>query len=65
VLARAHQLATVIWSVLAAGAGTGFVARDGLGLPQPWVALGWTMGALLALLALALARRGRRRGRGP
>jgi hypothetical protein len=63
VLARAHLLATVVWSVLAAGAGAGFVARDALGLPQPWVALAWTIGALLPLLALA--RRGPRTGRRP
>jgi hypothetical protein len=59
-LARAHQLATVAWSVLAAGAGAGFVARDALGLPQPWVALAWTIGALLPLLVVAW--RGARKG---
>jgi hypothetical protein len=60
VLGRVHLLATVAWSALAAGAGTGFVARDALGLEQPWVALAWTIGALLPLLPLA--RRGPRPG---
>jgi hypothetical protein len=63
VLARTHRLATVGWSVVAAGAGAGFMARDALGLEQPWIALAWTIGAVLPLLALA--RRGERGGGRP
>jgi hypothetical protein len=55
---RAHRFATVAWSVLAAGAGLGFVARDLLGLPSWLVALAWTAGALAGL---AVARGARRR----
>jgi len=55
---RAHRLATAAWSVLAAGAGLGFIARDLLDLPAGLVALAWTAGALAAL---ALALRGARR----
>jgi hypothetical protein len=61
VLARVHLVATAVWSVLAAGAGAGFVARDALGLQQPLVALAWTIGALLALLPFARWRSRRRR----
>jgi hypothetical protein len=56
VLARVHLVATAVWSVLAGGAGAGFLARDALGLRQPLVALAWTLGAGLPLLALARAR---------
>jgi hypothetical protein len=52
---RAHRLATAVWTVLAAGAGLGFVARDLLGLPMGLVAVAWTAGALAGLAA---ARRG-------
>ena len=43
---RAHRLATVVWSVVAAGATFGFIARDLLGLPRTAVALAWIAGAL-------------------
>jgi hypothetical protein len=43
---RAHRLATVVWSVVAAGATCGFIARDLLGLPRTAVALAWIAGAL-------------------
>ncbi|MEA2362727.1 MAG: hypothetical protein QOD71_1872 [Thermoleophilaceae bacterium] len=52
---RVQRLVTVAWSVVAVGAGLGFVARDLLGLPRGVVALAWTTGALLVLAA---ARRG-------
>jgi hypothetical protein len=48
---RAHRFATAAWSVLAAGAGLGFVARDLLGLPMGLVAVAWTAGALAGLAA--------------
>jgi hypothetical protein len=48
---RVQRLCTVAWSVVAAGAGLGFVARDLLGLPRGVVALAWTIGALLAMAA--------------
>jgi hypothetical protein len=53
VLAGVHRLATLAWSGLAGGAGAGFVARDALGLRQPLVAIAWTLGATLPLVALA------------
>jgi hypothetical protein len=56
VLSRLHLVATAVWSVLAAGASAGFLARDALGLRQPLVALAWALGAALALLALAWRR---------
>jgi hypothetical protein len=58
VLARIHRIATGVWGALAGGAGLGFLARDALGLRQPFVAMAWTAGAVLALLPLA--RRGAR-----
>jgi hypothetical protein len=61
VLAKLHVVATFVWGMLAAGAGAGFLARDALGLRQPFVALAWTTGAALALLPLARGRG--RRGR--
>jgi hypothetical protein len=66
VLARVHLLATAVWSVLAGGAGAGFVARDALGLRQPLIALAWMIGAFLALLPFVRWSRGdpRRAGRG-
>ena len=39
----------IAWTVLATGAGLGFVARDLLGLPPPLIAAAWTAGALLSL----------------
>ena len=45
-MGRAHQLITAIWTVVAAGAGMGFVARDLLGLPDAAVAAAWVAGAL-------------------
>jgi hypothetical protein len=45
-MGRAHQLITAIWTVVAAGAGLGFVARDLLGLPDAAVAAAWVAGAL-------------------
>jgi hypothetical protein len=58
VIARVHLLATAVWGGLAGGAGAGFVARDALGLRQPFVALAWTLGAALALLTLVRERAG-------
>ena len=56
---RLHAVATVIWSVLAVGAGFGFVARDLLGLPDAAVAFAWAAGALAGLAtARASARSG-------
>ncbi len=43
-MGRVQRLATVGWSVVAAGAGLGFVARDLLGLPGLAVALAWVAG---------------------
>jgi hypothetical protein len=48
---RLQRLCTVAWSVVAAGAGLGFVARDLLGLPAGLVTLAWATGALLVLAA--------------
>jgi hypothetical protein len=45
------RVATTVWTVLAAGAGLGFVARDLLELPAGLVALAWTAGALAGLAA--------------
>ena len=53
---RIHRIAGAAWCALAAGASLGFLVRDLLGLPQPWVALGWSAGAALGLW---LVRRGR------
>jgi hypothetical protein len=47
---RVHAFAAAAWSVLAAGAGLGFVARDLLGLPGPAIACAWLAGALLGLV---------------
>jgi hypothetical protein len=55
-MGRVHRLATVAWSVVAAGAGLGFVARDLLGLPGLAVALAWVAGAIAGGLAAAWAR---------
>ncbi|MGH2742140.1 MAG: hypothetical protein ACRDN8_06565 [Thermoleophilaceae bacterium] len=57
-LARIHLLATALWSGLAGGAGAGFLAREALGLRQPFVAVAWTTGAALPLLLLTRAHRG-------
>ena len=56
-MGRVHRLATVAWSVVAAGAGLGFVARDLLGLPGLAVALAWLAGALAGALTVAARRR--------
>ena len=45
-IARAHRVVTAVWTVVAAGAALGFVARDLLGLPAAAVALAWVVGAL-------------------
>jgi hypothetical protein len=59
-MGRAHQLITALWTVVAAGAGLGFVARDLLGLPDAAVAAAWAAGALAGgLLARGAWRRGR------
>ena len=58
-MGRAHQLITAISTVVAAGAGLGFVARDLLALPDPAVAAAWVAGALGGgLLARVAWRRG-------
>ena len=54
---RAHGLATVGWSVLAAGASAGFVARDLLGLSGAAVALAWIAGAAAGAAAAGRALR--------
>ena len=55
-MGRVQRLATVAWSVVAAGAGLGFVARDLLGLPAArWRSPG-SAGALAGGLAAASAR---------
>ncbi len=67
-LGAVHLVATVLWAGLAGGASAGFLARDALGLRQPFVALAWVAGAALALVPLAHRRvrstgeRGRRTG---
>jgi hypothetical protein len=53
VLGRLHLVATGVWSGLACGAAAGLLARDALGLRQPFVAAAWTLGAAVPLLALA------------
>jgi hypothetical protein len=57
-MGRAHRLVTAVWTVVAAGAGLGFVARDLLALPHAAVAAAWVGGALAGgLLARAAWRR--------
>jgi hypothetical protein len=57
-MGRAHRLATAVWTVVAAGAGLGFVARDLIGLPDAAVAAAWVAGALAgSLLARTAFRR--------
>jgi hypothetical protein len=46
---RIHAFAAAAWSILAAGAGFGFVARDLLELPAAAVAFAWLAGAVLGL----------------
>jgi len=58
-MGRAHRLVTAVWTVVAAGAAPGFVARDLLELPAAAVAGAWVAGALAGGL---LARRAWRRG---
>lgn len=60
-LARIHRLAALAWAALAAGAGLGFVARDLVAVPQPYVALAWVAGALLGAAPAARITRGGRR----
>ena len=57
-MGRAHRLATAVWTVVAAGAALGFVARDLLALPDAAVAAAWVAGACGGGL---LARRAWRR----
>ena len=61
-MGRAHRLITAIWTVVAAGAGLGFVARDLLALPDAAVAAAWVAGALAGG---ALARGALRRPSAP
>jgi len=57
-MGRAHRLATAVWTVVAAGAGLGFVARDLIGLPDAAVAAAWVAGAMVGgLLARGAWRR--------
>jgi len=56
VVPRVHRLAGAAWAALAAGASLGFLARDLLGLPQPWIAVGWSAGAALGLWLCSPAR---------
>jgi hypothetical protein len=57
-MGRAHRLVTAVWTVVAAGAGLGFVARDLLGLPDAAVAAAWMAGATAGgLLARGAWRR--------
>jgi hypothetical protein len=57
-MGRAHRLVTAVWTVVAAGAGLGFVARDLLGLPDTAVAAAWAAGAVAGgLLARGAWRR--------
>jgi hypothetical protein len=50
-MSRAHRVATKVWTVVVAGAGLGFIARDLLELPAPVVATAWIAGALAGGLA--------------
>ena len=45
-MSRTHRLVTAVWTVVAAGAALGFVARDLLGLPDAAVAAAWVAGAV-------------------
>jgi hypothetical protein len=57
-MGRAHRLVTAVWTLVAAGAGLGFVARDLLALPHAAVAAAWVVGALAGgLLARGAWRR--------
>jgi hypothetical protein len=57
-MGRAHRLVTAVWTVVAAGAALGFLARDLLGLPDAAVAAAWVAGALAGgLLARGAWRR--------
>jgi hypothetical protein len=57
-MGRAHRLVTAVWTLVAAGAGLGFVARDLLALPHGAVAAAWVVGALAGgLLARGAWRR--------
>jgi hypothetical protein len=44
---RAGRLVAALWTIVACGAGLGFVARDLLGLPRTAVAVAWVLGAIL------------------
>ena len=61
-MGRAHRVVTAVWTVVAAGAGLGFLARDLLGLPPVVVAAAWVAGALAGGV---LARREWRRPPAP
>jgi len=65
-MGRAHRLVTAAWTVVAAGAALGFVARDLLALPDAAVAAAWIAGALAGgLLARSELRRPPARVRRP
>jgi hypothetical protein len=58
-----RRAAAAVWTILACGAGLGFVARDLLGLPRAAVALAWVLGAILGAppsVRLGWKRRGSR-----
>ena len=60
---RAQRAAAALWTILACGAGLGFVARDLLGLPRAAVALACVLGAILGVpssVRLGWKRRGSR-----
>jgi len=57
-MGRAHRLVTAVWTVVAAAAGLGFVARDLLALPDGVVAAAWVAGALAGGLLARGAWRG-------
>jgi hypothetical protein len=44
---RLKPVAGALWTIIACGAGLGFVARDLLGLPRTAVAAAWVLGAIL------------------
>jgi hypothetical protein len=58
-MGRAHRLVTAVWTVVAAGAGLGFLARDLLVLSDAAVAAAWVAGAVAGgLLARGAWRSG-------
>ena len=57
-MGRAHRLVTAVWTVVAAGAALGFLARDLFGLPEAAVGTAWVAGAMAGgLLARGAWRR--------